>query len=319
MKKVLILLGKNDWNVKEPFKDKQYQDSYELFYSLCRENGIEMSRASYEWYDYEKNIFKNAWTFSEFDGWKKVHDIKPDLIYDKANSSAKSYYKKELISKNYRFVNNLRFTQLIDDKLVMSLIFHKWSKKSWIVNNQEKLESILPKIKSQRFVIKPISESGGKDVQILDKKEALEKIIFGFDYLVQEFIDSSCGVPGVSKDMHDLRLVFINDKLSYSYIREPEEGNYLANLSQGGSLSVVLKEKIPHSVYPIIRCVNKVFETFSPRIFSIDFMFDENERPWIVEFNSMPGLYFTPQEKPYMIEMYKELISVFKKRINTKE
>ncbi|MFA6386836.1 MAG: hypothetical protein WCW04_03670, partial [Candidatus Paceibacterota bacterium] len=80
MKKVLILLGKNDWNVKEPFKDKQYQDSYELFYSLCRENGIEMSRASYEWYDYEKNIFKNAWTFSEFDGWKKVHDIKPDLI-----------------------------------------------------------------------------------------------------------------------------------------------------------------------------------------------------------------------------------------------
>ena len=147
----------------------------------------------------------------------------------------------------------------------------------------------------------------------------MEKITFGDDYLVQEFIDSSLGVPGVSESMHDLRLVFLNDKLSYSYIREPEEGNYLANLSQGGSLSVVPKNKIPHSIYPIIRCANRVFETFNPRIYSIDFMFDENKRPWIVEMNSMPGLYFTPQEKIHMVEMYKEIIEAFKKQINLKE
>lgn len=319
MKKVLILLGKNDWNKEKPFSNKQYQDSYEFFYSLCRKNGIEMFRASYEWYDYEKNIFKYSWVFDDNDGWKRTDAIKPDLIYDKTKSSAEAYYKKELISKNYRFVNDLRFTRIIDDKLVTSLIFHKWSKKSWIVNNQRKLENILPKIRSQRFVVKPISESGGKNVQIINKDEALEKITFGDDYLVQEFIDSSSGVPGVSKDMHDLRLVFVNNKLSYSYIREPEEGNYLANLSQGGSLSVVPKEKIPRSLNSIIRCANKVFETFNPRIFSIDFMFDENKRPWIVELNSMPGLFFTPEEKPYMVELYKELIEVFKKQIGLKE
>ena len=319
MKKVLILFGKSDWNKENPFGDKQYKDSYEFFYSLCRENDIEMFRASYDWYDYDNNIFKYAWTFNKASGWKRVNNIKPDLIYDKTKASIEAYYRKDLISKNYRFVNNLRFTQMIDDKLVTSLIFHKWSKRSWIVNNQKKLEKVLPKIRSQKFVVKPISESGGKNVQIVGKEEALEKITFGDDYLVQEFIDSSLGVPGVSESMHDLRLVFVNDKLSYSYIREPEEGNYLANLSQGGSLSVVPKNKIPHSIYPIIRCANRVFETFNPRIYSIDFMFDENKRPWIVEMNSMPGLYFTPQEKIHMVEMYKEIIEAFKKQINLKE
>ena len=42
-------------------------------------------------------------------------------------------------------------------------------------------------------------------------------------------------------------------------------------------------------------------------------MFDEKKRPWIVEFNSMPGLYFTPEEKSSMLKMYQELLKVFKK------
>lgn len=319
MKKVLILFGKRNWNKEGLFSDKQYRDSYEFFYSLCRKNNIEMFGASYDWYDYENKIFKHAWTFDKTKGWNRVNNITPDLIYDKTKSTIEAYYKKELISKNYPFINSLRFTRILDDKLITSLIFHKWSKKSWIVNNPKQLKNILPKIKSQKFVIKPISESGGKNVQIIDKKEALEKIVFGDDYIVQEFIDSSSGVPGVSETMHDLRLVFVNDKLSYSYIREPEKGNYLANLAQGGSLSIVSKDKIPQSLNSIIRCATKVFETFVPRIYCIDFMFDENKRPWIVELNSMPGLYFTPPEKPYMLELYKELIETFKKKLGPKE
>lgn len=315
MKKILILFGKSDWKNIHPFSNKDFQVSYECLYSLASKSGIQMYRASHEWYDYNKHIFKYAWTYEAAGGWKKTYDIQPDLIYDKTKAGTETYFKKELIAKNYIFVNSLRFTRIIDDKLITSLIFHKWSKKSWIVNSPEKLRKILLKIKSQKFVIKPISESGGKEVQILQKGNAFGKVTFGNDYLIQEFIDSSSGVPGVSEHMHDLRLVFINDRLSYSYIREPKEENYLANLFQGGSLSIVPKDQIPLSVAPIIRCANKVFETFNPRIYSIDLMFDENERPWIVELNSMPGLYFTPQEKPYMLELYRELIEMFRKKL----
>lgn len=315
MKKVLILFGKSSWENTPAFSNKKSQMSYEHLYSLAKQNSIQMYRASYQWYDYDKHIFKYAWTYEAKRGWVKAHNIKPDLIYDKTKAGMEAYFKKELIAKHYRFVNSLRFTHILDDKLTTSMIFHKWSKKSWIVNNPEKLRSILPKIKSRKFVIKPVSESGGKDVQILRRKEALEKIAFSNDYIIQEFIDSSSGVPGVSESMHDLRLVFVNDKICYAYIREPKEGNYLANLSQGGTLSIVPVCDIPKSLRPIIRCINSVFETFKPRIYSVDFMFDENKRPWIIELNSMPGLYFTPQEKPHMLELYQELIGVFLKKL----
>jgi len=318
VKKILILLGKLDWEKNTPFSNEIYQTSYEQLYSLAEQNGIQMYRASYQWYDYDEHIFSYAWTYKNATGWEKVYNISPDMIYDKTKAEMEIYFRKELIAKHYRFVNSLRFTQILDDKLITSMIFHKWSKKSWIVNNPEKLRKILLKIKSRRFVLKPISESGGKDVQIIQKEEALEKVTFSKDYIIQEFIDSSSGVPGVSDNMHDLRLVFVNDKLIYAYIREPEEGNYLANLSQGGSLSIVPIGDIPKSLSPIIRCANRVFETFNPRIYSIDFMFDENKKPWIVELNSMPGLYFTPQEKPYMLDLYQELINVFLKKLEVK-
>lgn len=315
LKKVLILFGESNWKSNNLFTNKNLQDSYECLYSLAKKNGIQMYRASYQWYDYDKHLFNYAWTYEENTGWTRVFNLMPDLIYDKTRAGMEIYFRKELIAGHYRFVNSLRFTQMLDDKLITSMIFHKWSKKSWIVNNPEKLRKILPTIKTRRLVIKPISESGGKDVQIIQKDEALEKVVFSKDYIIQEFINSSAGVPGVSDSMHDLRLVFVNNKIIYAYIREPEQGNYLANLSQGGSLSIVPLSNLPQSLNPIIRCVNKVFETFNPRVYSIDFMFDENKKPWIVELNSMPGLYYTPQEKPYMLDLYQELINIFLKKL----
>ncbi|KKR21238.1 MAG: ATP-grasp domain protein [Candidatus Moranbacteria bacterium GW2011_GWA2_39_41] len=315
MEKVLILFGKAALNKNQPFSNKEHQLCYEYFYTLCAQSDLKMYRASYAWYDYKKNVFTYAWTYDTKKGiWKVERNVKPALIYDKTNAQTEGYYKKELIAKNYTIINNLNFTRILDDKLITSMIFDKWSKKSWIVNSHEKLVKILPKIKSQKFVIKPISESGGKNIYIVDKKH-VNKIVIDREYIVQEFIDSSSGVPGIktSFSMHDLRLVFVNETLAYSYLREPAKGSYLANLSQGGSLTIVPKEKLPASLKPILKYVNEVFETFANRVFSIDLMFDENNKPWIIELNSMPGLFYTPEEKPYIAGLYKELIKLFRK------
>jgi glutathione synthase/RimK-type ligase-like ATP-grasp enzyme len=317
MKKVMILFGESDWKKAKPFNNKDYQYSYEYFYDLCQKNGIQMYRASYEWYDYKKHLFKHAWIFEGKGGlWKKVKNVNPDLIYDKTKARTEVYFKKELIGKAYSFINKLEFAQLIDNKLTVSLLFKKWSKKNWVIENKNDLKKFLPKIKTSLAVLKPLIESGGKGIQILNKKDILKKSKIDRPYLLQEFIDSFGGVPGVSHKMHDLRLVFVNNKLIYSYIREPRKGSFLANLAQGGSLIIVPKNKLPKSLSPIIQYANELFKTFEPRVYSIDFMFDEKKRPWIVELNSMPGLFFTPEEKQSMLEMYKELLKVFRKELN---
>jgi glutathione synthase/RimK-type ligase-like ATP-grasp enzyme len=317
MKKVLILFGKSDWKKSRPFENKDYQYSYEYFYSICKENGIQMYRASYEWYDYRKNVFKYAWVFEDKNAkWRRVKNIKPDLVYDKTVARQEVYYKKELIGKKYLFINNPEFTQIIDNKFITGLLFDKWSKLSWLVNNTEELKKILHQIETDKVVLKPLSSSGGKGIQILKKNSVLKKAVLNQTYLAQDFIDSSRGVPGVSSNLHDLRLVFINDKLIYAYIREPKKGSYLANLAQGGKLKIISPGELPKSIKPIIKYANKLFETFNPRVFSIDFMFDEKRKPWVVELNSMPGLFFTPEEKSSMTKMYRELLRVFHERLS---
>lgn len=318
MKNVLILYGRSDWQKSKPFENKRYQYSYEYFYDLCLRDGIQMYRASYEWYDYEKNIFKYAWVFEGIGGcWKKINNIKPDIIYDKTTGRLEVHYKKELIRPHYPFINDIFFTMTIDDKFITGLIFAKWSKKSWIVRNNKELLRFSKNIRTSKIVIKPIAKSGGKGIIIISKSK-LKEVRIKEEMIIQDFIDSSQGVPGVTSGLHDLRLVFVNSKLVYSYIRKPKKGSYLANLAQGGSLIIVPNKKIPKSVRPIIRYANQVFESYEPRIFTIDIMFDKSRRPWIVELNSMPGLYFTPAEKPSMMKMYGELLKVFKKKLSVK-
>ena len=170
MKKVLILFGKGNWEKSRPFTSKDYQYSYEFFYTLCKKNGIQMYRASYEWYDYEKHVFKHAWIYEGEDAqWKRVDNVTPDLIYDKTKGRPEIFYKKELIGTHYSFINDLRFTQIIDDKFLSSLLFRKWSKKSTIVRNQKELQEGISEISTETVVLKPISESGGKGIQIFKR------------------------------------------------------------------------------------------------------------------------------------------------------
>ncbi len=317
MKKVLILFSKSNWKTSAPPKDKSYRYSYEYFYTLCKKNGIRVYRASYEWYDHKKKIFKYAWIFeSAGNNWKRAHNIKPDFIYDKTKARPEIFYKKDLIGNDYPFVNHLEFTKIIDHKLLNSLMFKKWSKKCFLANSRQELQNTLKSIKTGKVVIKPLRQSGGQGVQILEKRDALKRAVVERDCIVQEFVDSSRGIPGVTKGLHDLRLIMVNDKLVYSLFRKPAQGSYLANLAQGGTVTFIPLGKVPRSVFPIIKHANKLFEAFAPRVFSIDIMFDETGRPWVVELNSMPGLYFTSKGNRYMVKMYDALLKVFKERLD---
>ncbi len=313
----MILFGRSSWKQSVPFMNKDYQYSYEHFYSLCQENGIQMYRASYQWYDHKNHFFKYAWIYTgKGGGWKRVENIRPDLIYDKTKARMEVCYKKSLMAEHYPFVNDLHFTRLIDDKFITSKFFSEWSKESFVVRNNSELQKTLPRIKTSLVVIKPISESGGKGIHIVSRKDA-KKIILDSEHIVQEFIDSSRGVPSIGGSTHDLRLVFINERIIYAYIREPKNGALLANLAQGGNLKIVPNRLIPAAVSPIVQRAHKLFRSFLPRVYTIDIMFDRGGKPWVVELNSMPGLYFTPEEKSSMIKMYRSLLHMFKNKLDS--
>ena len=318
MKKVLILFGQSAWKKSAPPKEGIYRNTYEYLYALFEKNNIKLYRASYSWYEEKRKSFRHAWTFSQSKGWTKCENIKPDLVFDKTPSGPEVLSAKMLIGKNYPFVNNIRFTEIVRNKLTLSLLFEKWSKKSWPVQNREELKNILPRIGSSKVVLKPTDQSGGKGVQIFSKSESLRKSKLDQNYIAQDFIDSSRGVPGLSKSYHDLRLYIVNDQITHSLIREPKKGSLLANVAQGGSVTFVPVEKLPRSISPIIKRANELFEIFKPRIYSIDLMFDSKKRPWVIEFNSMPGLYFTPDSDAAKRHMCNQLLTIFRTQLSKK-
>ncbi|KKU55244.1 MAG: ATP-grasp domain protein [Candidatus Moranbacteria bacterium GW2011_GWE2_47_10] len=310
MKKALILFGSSDWKKKDILSDEKYREAYEYLYTFAESRGLDLYRASYDWYDAKKKLFKYAWTFK--DGkWKRVKRLKPDIVYDKAKSSVDAYYIKSLIRMDYTLVNHPEFTHFVNNKYLASLIFPDHFKKYYRVDSSEDLLRVRDEISSDKVVLKPIKGSGGKGVEILNDRE-MDDFEVNNTLIAQEFVDSSSGIEDIVSGVHDLRLVFVNDDLVYSYVREPAAGSLLANVSKGGTMKIVEKHELPPSVFGIIEDVQEKFSFYHPKVYTIDLIFDENQKPWIIEFNTMPGIYFSPGQEKWRDRMYESLINMLK-------
>ncbi|MCX6766912.1 MAG: hypothetical protein NT170_04020 [Candidatus Moranbacteria bacterium] len=311
-KKALILSNKKNWRDARPFKSEKFYACYEYFFDLAREKNILALSASYAWYDEKRNIFKWAWTF---DGkkWDKIKNVRPDIIYDKTSFNDEAELVKNAIFRNFRIVNDPEFTLLAGHKLFASLLAPKYFKKYYPVKNSKDIREALQKIPGSNLVLKPPLECGGRGVKIMPRKKLISPNLAS-PMLAQEFIDSSKGIRGILKGIHDLRVVFVNKKLIYAFVREPARNSLLANLAQGGTMFYVPENKLPKSLFPTIKEIQEVFSFFEPKIYSIDFMFDQKQRPWVVELNTMPGFFFFSNEhKRKQKRLFLGIIDVLKK------
>ena len=316
MKKiVLTLYTSHNARPEIPFSDLKYQWCYEVLYSLGETLGLHFCRAPISWYDTEKDEFCDSWEF--VDGtWRRSGPIKPDLVYDKTSSRSDGDKTRELIIARYRFMDDPSFTRFANDKYKVSLALPQYFKPYQKFSNADDFGKFLTQFTGDRLVIKPVRGSGGHGVHIASKAEAAA-LTLTFPVIVQEFIDSSKGIPGITDTYHDLRMVFIGDELVYSYVRTPKEGSLLANLAQGGSMTIVSTENLPQSLQPIIRDTQKLFAKFPQKTYTIDVLFDETSRPWIIEYNTMPGMFFPPEEEPTMRRVYTRFLQEFKKFLET--
>lgn len=312
VKTAVILFEGKDTTDPDTLPDMQdkYRICYEYLYSLARKHGMRLCRASHHWFDEERGLFTDAWTFQDGE-WARINDIVPDLIWDKMAPKKEYLPFKRTLAGTFPILNDPEFTYLANDKYEVSRMFPDHIKQSTKVRNEEELREVIEEIPGDMIVVKPTVGSGGKGVEILPEEEA-KKLPVENPTIVQEFIDGSEGIPGIVDGLHDLRLVFVNDKLVYSYVRQPKEGSYLANLAQGGSMFIVDPEELPDSLSPAVREVQGAFKKYPRKIYSIDFMFDENRRPWIIELNTMPGIYFSTDQAEEMNSFYEAIISVLK-------
>jgi len=97
-------------------------------------------------------------------------------------------------------------------------------------------------------------------------------------------------------------------------IRKAKKG-LVSNLSRGGKDIVVDLKKVPDEVKKIVKKVDSKLKRYRPRIYTVDFIFDKNNKPWLMELNSKPGFFGYEKYRKDMRRVEKSFILAVRESI----
>jgi len=168
------------------------------------------------------------------------------------------------------------------------------------VRNSAELKAHLKKIKDRKVVLKPLMGSGGESV-LIESPKMLAQYQPKRTMLLQKFIDTSHGIPGVMRGRHDMRIHILNNKIFCAEYRTPPQNSLIANITRGGSLHYLAKNKIPTKATALAKKVTKRFHDILPHFYAIDMAFDPQGKPFLIELNAKPGILFDYPQKMHIL------------------
>ena len=288
----------------EPLDLTVYFQSYSWFSDYCRENNVQIYIVRGDSY-LGKMQFKRGWVFMNSEMHEIDEIIAVDVIYLKPVGQTPKFDQEDLV------INNLAFDEFCGDKWRTFQLLGQYMANTYQINI-ENWKEIIEKIKTKKVVLKPVTGYGGGGIVICDKNECdFPAYNFTEPYLAQDFIDTSRGISGLTDRVHDLRVVIFNGEPKCAFLRMAQPGKLLSNIAQGASAKEVLLEEIPPKVLEIVKEADKNFTHYSPRVYTIDFMF-EGDRPYIGELNRRPGFPHTTTTGRHFTDVFFEnLLDIF--------
>lgn len=253
---------------------------------LCQKKGwgvFVLTRRTYQ----GKGIFKGSWQFGKNKFLRIRKPIKIDLIYDRTGG-VKFPWEED---SGVVIVNRRDFKLLCWDKWLAFKKIGQFMPQTVWVGERKNLIAALLEIKTDWVVLKPYNGLKGIGVFIGPKNKALT---FEFlerypQYIAQEFVDTSKGIPGIVKSLHDLRVAVVNGKAVWSHVRTPPPGSFKANVAQGGGIKEVACAKLPVSIKKTVGQIAKRFyKEFDNPIYCLDFGVSK-DGPLIFELNDQMG------------------------------
>jgi glutathione synthase/RimK-type ligase-like ATP-grasp enzyme len=284
-----------------PFDKEEYRTAYHELGTCIVDRGAAFHIARGQDTFIGKGEFIRGWVFQN-GIFVECGPFKADVVYDKG------YFKTD---GSTQILNDRELDAMCTDKWKTAEAFPKASPKTFRANSVEDLRSAVTKIGGGMIVAKPIDGEEGEGVVIAPAHE-IERSVHQYPYLVQEFIDTSDGIPGLVDGMHDLRIVSVAGQPMLCYIRTPPKGEFRANVSRGGSEIEVPINTIPEEALRIFRMVDASFSRFSNRVYSVDMGRDRDGSWKIIELNSKPGLKpsrFGPEYAHFLERLADTLIS----------
>lgn len=280
MKTIAVFFDKPGYD-DYPFNHEEYVVAYhELAPMIVKRGGrfvIVRSQASYK----GNNVFSGYWLFNGTAFERHEEDIAVDVIYDKGHFVPDDAAKLS---------NDRELTDICTDKFRSYREFPALCPATHLVKNKEELLAILKaKDPKATIVAKPVDLEEGIGVMIATP-DVIASSVEKFPYLLQDFIDTSGGIPGIVDGIHDMRMIVIDGEIVVSYVRTPPPGKMAANVSLGGQEIEVPLETLPGDAKKVVATVEEKFSQYVPRAYSVDVGLDADGTWKIIELNAKTGL-----------------------------
>jgi glutathione synthase/RimK-type ligase-like ATP-grasp enzyme len=275
-KKIAVIWGDALSEGDKPFQ-KDYQNSdYRIYSEIAEKKSLELLYGHYDWYEDGKLRKAFYWTGNE---WEMVFDVSLDGVFDKFPFNEETESVKKALNRDLPVVNDFELEKLCKDKLKSSEEFPEFFPDT---TSEEFLEDMIEEY--GKVIVKPRYGHGGEDVNIVESSEDL-KLKDDVEYVIQKFVKASgVPIPGVEGRQHDLRIVFVNNKPVYTYVRTPKDDDSVSNVAKQGSITYIDLEDVPEKVMNAAREISGRLEGYRPCLFSVDFIV------------SKPGMYFSDSE-----------------------
>jgi len=266
-----------------PFDDPLYLDSYKELASVLEAHGAELSIVRGVDSYLEKGKFKNSWKFINGD-LVETGLVVADVIFDRGT-------RGNLVTDgSVPLLNIPEVNEICTDKWKSYQAFKQFSPLTKLALSDAELSAAFDEITTKKIVVKPLEGEGGRGVFIGTREVfKIETPQPEYPLLVQEWLDSSIGIPGVVDGMHDFRITMMDGNFIFAFVRTPPPGGLKANFSEGGELTVIEKENIPKEFWDVLSSVESYMSKFPSRMYSIDMALTPSG-PRIIELNSRVGL-----------------------------
>ena len=240
-------------------------------------------------YDFESylggGIFSNVAIYKDGEIIKTNEEFKADVIYQFKKMANTDFDRSDVVITNTPEFKD--FCIKINTYDYMPQFFPK----TFLVKNLEEIKEALTKIKTEKVVLKPNRGSNGDDVYIWNIDEFDLNLIPNDKledqgFLVQEFIDTSFGIPGIATSYHDLRIITHGDKISLCHVRQPIPGTLVSNSHRGATITEIDIDSIPLFIFSFYKEVHaEIIKKYLKPLYSMDIGIGK-DGPKLIELNS---------------------------------
>lgn len=212
---------------------------------------------------------------------EEVGTIQTDIVLNKGDDLE--------FDDGTKVVNDPQFHGFCNDKPATYRTFKDVSPVSIVVRGKQQLENALKRMPAETIVAKPAAGAGSKGV-VIGTREEIMAAEHTYPMIVQEWIDSSAGVPGICEGRHDLRFIIIAGILALVAVKTPKEGSLVYGLGQGGRFRILDDGEVPLDAWETVEAIDGRLDHYPSRYYSVDMARRSDGKWFLIELNSPSGI-----------------------------